>query len=304
MSMEEQLRSLTTELRNEGTMNIDSVNTLEIITAINNEDLKVAVAVQEVLPEIKTAVDFAYESLMKGGRLIYIGAGTSGRLGVLDAVECPPTFSTSPDMVLGIMAGGEKAFVRAIEGAEDKEEFGERDLINVDLTAKDTVIGIAASGRTPYVKGALHYASMVGAKTVALSCNKNSIITKVANIGIEVEVGPEVLTGSTRMKAATAHKMVLNMISTATMIRMGKVYENLMVDVNVSNQKLKDRAISIIQTVTDVEYEIAMKMLEKANNQVKSAIVMIKTSTTYDQATELLEQADGDVRKAISIRLD
>ncbi|MFD4819088.1 N-acetylmuramic acid 6-phosphate etherase [Peribacillus butanolivorans] len=304
MSMEEQLRSLTTELRNEGTMNIDSVNTLEIISAINNEDLKVAVAVQEVLPEIKTAVDFAYESLMKGGRLIYIGAGTSGRLGVLDAVECPPTFSTSPDMVMGIMAGGEKAFVRAIEGAEDKEEFGKRDLKNVDLTAKDTVIGIAASGRTPYVKGALHYASKVGAKTVALSCNKNSIITKVANIGIEVEVGPEVLTGSTRMKAATAHKMVLNMISTATMIRMGKVYENLMVDVNVSNQKLKDRAISIIQTVTDVEYEIAMKMLEKANNQVKPAIVMIKTSTTYDQAMELLEQADGDVRKAISIRLD
>ncbi|MGW6300504.1 N-acetylmuramic acid 6-phosphate etherase [Peribacillus butanolivorans] len=304
MSMEERLRSLTTELRNEGTMNIDSVNTLEIITAINNEDLKVAVAVQEVLSNIKTAVEFAYESLMKGGRLIYIGAGTSGRLGVLDAVECPPTFSTSPDKVLGIMAGGEKAFVRAIEGAEDKEEFGERDLTNVDLTANDTVIGIAASGRTPYVKGALQYARKVGAKTVALSCNKNSIITEVANIGIEVEVGPEVLTGSTRMKAATAHKMVLNMISTATMIRMGKVYENLMVDVNVSNQKLKDRAISIIQTVTNVEYDIAMKMLDKANNQVKPAIVMIKTSTTYDQATELLEKADGDVRKAISMRVD
>jgi N-acetylmuramic acid 6-phosphate etherase len=299
--MEEQLHSLTTELRNEQTMNIDSANTLEILSMINNEDLKVAVAVQEVLPEIKTAVEFAYESLKKGGRLIYIGAGTSGRLGVLDAVECPPTFSTSPETVLGIMAGGEKAFIHAVEKAEDKEEFGEQDLNNVDLTAHDTVIGIAASGRTPYVIGALHYARKVGAKTVALSCNKNSIITEAADIGIEVVVGPEVLTGSTRMKAATAHKMVLNMISTATMIRLGKVYENLMVDVKVSNHKLKERAVSIIQTVTKAEYDAVKKTLEKANNQVKPAIVMLKASATYEHAMELLEQADGDVRKAISM---
>ena len=302
--MEEHLRSLTTELRNEKTLNIDSVNTMEIISAINKEDFKVAAAVQEVLPEVETVVEWACESLKKGGRLIYIGAGTSGRLGVLDAVECPPTFSTSPDRVLGIIAGGEKAFVRAVEGAEDKEEFGECDLIDVALTANDTVIGIAASGRTPYVRGALRYAKKVGAKAVALSCNKNASITKEADIGIEVVVGPEVLTGSTRMKAATAHKMVLNMISTATMIRLGKVYENLMVDVNVSNQKLKDRAISIIETVTNADYDQALNTLEKADNQVKPAIVMIKTATDYEKAMELLENADGDVRKAISIYED
>ncbi|WP_347942521.1 N-acetylmuramic acid 6-phosphate etherase [Peribacillus simplex] len=302
--MEEHLRSLTTELRNEKTMNIDSVNTMEVISAINKEDFKVAAAVQEVLPEIETVVEWACESLKKGGRLIYIGAGTSGRLGVLDAVECPPTFSTPPDRVLGIIAGGENAFVRAVEGAEDKEEFGECDLIDVELTANDTVIGIAASGRTPYVRGALRYARKVGAKAVALSCNKNASITDAADIGIEVVVGPEVLTGSTRMKAATAHKMVLNMISTATMIRLGKVYENLMVDVNVSNQKLKDRAISIIETVTNADYDQALNTLEKANNQVKPAIVMIKTATDYEKAMELLENADGDVRKAISIYED
>ncbi|MFJ9385565.1 N-acetylmuramic acid 6-phosphate etherase [Peribacillus sp. NPDC101481] len=302
--MEEHLRSLTTELRNEKTMNIDSVNTMEIISAINKEDFKVAAAVEEVLSEIETVVEWACESLKKGGRLIYIGAGTSGRLGVLDAVECPPTFSTPPDSVLGIIAGGEKAFVRAVEGAEDKEEFGECDLMDVGLTANDTVIGIAASGRTPYVKGALRYARKVGAKAVALSCNKNASITEAADIGIEVVVGPEVLTGSTRMKAATAHKMVLNMISTATMIRLGKVYENLMVDVNVSNQKLKDRAISIIETVTNADYDQALNTLEKANNQVKPAIVMIKTATDYEKAMELLENADGDVRKAISIYED
>jgi N-acetylmuramic acid 6-phosphate etherase len=302
--MEEHLRSLTTELRNEKTMNIDSVTTMDIISAINKEDFKVAAAVEEVLPEIETVVEWACESLKKGGRLIYIGAGTSGRLGVLDAVECPPTFSTPPDSVLGIIAGGEKAFVRAVEGAEDKEEFGESDLIDVALTANDTVIGIAASGRTPYVKGALRYARKVGAKAVALSCNKNASITEAADIGIEVVVGPEVLIGSTRMKAATAHKMVLNMISTATMIRLGKVYENLMVDVNVSNQKLKDRAVNIIETVTNADYDQALNTLEKANNQVKPAIVMIKTATDYEKAMELLEKADGDVRKAISIYED
>ncbi|WP_082630415.1 N-acetylmuramic acid 6-phosphate etherase [Peribacillus muralis] len=299
--MEEHLRSLMTEMRNEGTKNIDRMNTMEIISAINNEDLKVAVAVQKVLPEIETVVEWAVESLKKGGRLIYVGAGTSGRLGVLDAVECPPTFSTPPETVLGIIAGGKSAFVHAVEGAEDKEEYGERDLIEVDLTADDTVIGIAASGRTPYVIGALRYAKKIGAKGVALSSNTDASITEAADIGIEVVVGPEVITGSTRMKAATAHKMVLNMISTATMIRMGKVYENLMVDVHVSNQKLKERAVRIIETVTDANYDHAKSILEAANNQVKPAIVMIKTSRDYVQATELLEKADGDVRKAISI---
>lgn len=299
--MENQLRSLTTELRNEQTMNIDNANTLEILSMMNNEDLKVAIAVQEVLPEIKAAVECAVESLRKGGRLIYIGAGTSGRLGVLDAVECPPTFSTSPETVIGIIAGGEKAFVRAVEGAEDKEEFGAEDLKNISLSADDTVVGIAASGRTPYVIGALRYAKETGAKAVALACNKNARISEVADIGIEVVVGPEVVTGSTRMKAATAHKMVLNMMSTASMIRIGKVYENLMVDVNVSNYKLKERAISIIQTVTGAEYEPAKETLEKTGLKVKPAIVMLKAQTTVEQAEELLNRADGDVRKAISL---
>ncbi|TDL80312.1 N-acetylmuramic acid 6-phosphate etherase [Peribacillus frigoritolerans] len=299
--MEKQLRSLTTELRNEQTMNIDSANTLEILSMMNNEDLKVAIAVQEVLPEIKAAVECAYESLKKGGRLIYIGAGTSGRLGVLDAVECPPTFSTSPDTVIGLIAGGEKAFVRAVEGAEDKEEFGVADLKAIHLSADDTVVGIAASGRTPYVIGALRYAKQTGAKAIALSCNKDAKISEAADIGIEVVVGPEVVTGSTRMKAATAHKMVLNMISTATMIKIGKVYENLMVDVNVSNHKLKERAISIIQTVTDAEYDFAKDTLEKAALKVKPAIVMIKANTSLEEALNLLNRADGDVRKAISL---
>ena len=302
--MEKQLSSLTTELRNEQTMNIDNANTLEILSMMNNEDLKVAVAVQEVLPEIKAAVECAVESLKKGGRLIYIGAGTSGRLGVLDAVECPPTFSTSPETVIGIIAGGEKAFVRAVEGAEDKEESGAEDLKNINLSADDTVVGIAASGRTPYVIGALRYAKEKGAKAIALSCNKNARISEAADIGIEVVVGPEVVTGSTRMKAATAHKMVLNMISTATMIRIGKVYENLMVDVNVSNYKLKERAVSIIQTVTGAEYELAKETLEKARLKVKPAIVMIKAQIALEQAEELLNRADGDVRKAIALYTD
>ncbi|PLR69302.1 N-acetylmuramic acid 6-phosphate etherase [Bacillus sp. UMB0893] len=302
--MEKQLSSLTTELRNEQTMNIDNANTLEILSMMNNEDLKVAVAVQEVLPEIKAAVECAVESLKKGGRLIYIGAGTSGRLGVLDAVECPPTFSTSPETVIGIIAGGEKAFVRAVEGAEDKEESGAEDLKNINLSADDTVVGIAASGRTPYVIGALRYAKEKGAKAIALSCNKNARISEAADIGIEVVVGPEVVTGSTRMKAATAHKMVLNMISTATMIRIGKVYENLMVDVNVSNYKLKERAVSIIQTVTGAEYELAKETLDKARLKVKPAIVMIKAQIALEQAEELLNRADGDVRKAIALHTD
>ncbi|MEK3805295.1 N-acetylmuramic acid 6-phosphate etherase [Bacillus sp. FSL H8-0547] len=299
--MEKQLRSLTTELRNEQTMKIDSASTLEILSIMNNEDMKVAVAVQEVLPEVKAAVEFAYESLKKGGRIIYIGAGTSGRLGVLDAVECPPTFSTSPDTVIGLIAGGERAFVKAVEGAEDREDFGVNDLKSIQLTANDTVIGIAASGRTPYVYGGLQYAKSIGAKTVALSCNKDAKISEAAEVGIEVIVGPEVVTGSTRMKAATAHKMVLNMISTASMIKIGKVYENLMVDVNVSNYKLKERAVSIIQTLTGADYETAKETLEKAELKVKPSIVMIKAKVAYDEASDLLLRADGDVRKAISL---
>lgn len=217
----------------------------------------------------------------------------------MNAVECPPTFSTNPNQVQGLMAGGEKAFVKAVEGAEDKEELGAADLQKIHLNERDTVIGIAASGRTPYVIGALKYAKSVKAKTVALSCNGNSLIGKEADHSIEVVVGPEVLTGSTRLKAASAHKMILNMISTAAMIKVGKAYENLMIDVHVSNEKLKERAIGIICKITGVSYERASQTLEEANNEVKTAVVMIKTNENYDTAKILLNDAGGYVRKAI-----
>jgi N-acetylmuramic acid 6-phosphate etherase len=297
--MEENLSKLTTELRNENTRQIDSAKPFEILQMINEEDQKVALAVKEVLPDIEAAVHFTVESFKKGGRLIYMGAGTSGRLGVLDAVECPPTFSTDPDLVQGIIAGGEGAFLKAVEGAEDQPELGICDLKRIDLTDRDTVIGIAASGRTPYVLGALQYARSIGAKTVALSCNKGAAISKEADHSIEVVVGPEILTGSTRMKAGTAHKMVLNMISTSSMILIGKAYENLMVDVHVSNQKLKERAIGIIRQVTGVSYESALETLEESDLQVKTAIVMIKTGTSKEAAEKLLTEADGYVKIAI-----
>ncbi|MGA8943242.1 MAG: N-acetylmuramic acid 6-phosphate etherase [Thermoactinomyces sp.] len=299
--MGEELGSLMTESRNDRSKQIDVLDTIEILRLINEEDQKVAMAVQKVLPDIKVAVEYASQSIREGGRLIYIGAGTSGRLGVLDAVECPPTFSTPPEMVQGLIAGGEKAFIRAVEGAEDREELGEQDLKDIQLTDKDTVIGIAASGRTPYVIGALKYARSIGAKTVALSCNKDAQISHVADHAIEVIAGPEVLTGSTRMKAGTAQKMVLNMISTTTMVRLGKVYENLMVDVHISNYKLKKRAIGIVRTVTGVSEEEAEELLQRAHREVKTAIVMQLSDLDYDKAKQLLEQANGHVREAIKL---
>ncbi|MBW7635175.1 N-acetylmuramic acid 6-phosphate etherase [Bacillus licheniformis] len=295
------LSSLTTERRNERSKRIHQAETIDMLKIMNDEDKTVAEAVQEVLPDVKTAVDYAVGSLKKGGRIIYIGAGTSGRLGVLDAAECPPTFSISPESVISIMAGGEQALFKAVEGAEDHEAFGRRDLEAVNLSNNDTVIGIAASGRTPYVLGALKYAKETGAKTVALTCNENSAISRAADHSIEVVVGPEVIAGSTRMKAATAHKMILNMISTAAMINMGKVYENLMVDVKVSNNKLKERAIRIIQTVTGVPKEMAAQALEKSNNQVKTAIIMLKINEDAAAAEKLLEKSEGDIEKALSI---
>ncbi|MEC0763196.1 N-acetylmuramic acid 6-phosphate etherase [Bacillus haynesii] len=298
------LSSLTTERRNERSKRIHQVETIDMLKIMNDEDKTVAEAVQEVLPDVKTAVDYAVGSLKKGGRIIYIGAGTSGRLGVLDAAECPPTFSISPESVIGIMAGGEQALFKAVEGAEDHEAFGRRDLEAVNLSNNDTVIGIAASGRTPYVLGALKYAKETGAKTVALTCNENSAISRAADHSIEVVVGPEVIAGSTRMKAATSHKMILNMISTAAMINMGKVYENLMVDVKVSNNKLKERAIRIIQTVTGVPKEAAALALEKSHNQVKTAIIMLKTNENAAAAEKLLEKSEGDIEKALSIYED
>ncbi|MCY8074875.1 N-acetylmuramic acid 6-phosphate etherase [Bacillus haynesii] len=298
------LSSLTTERRNERSKRIHQAETIDMLKIMNDEDKTVAEAVQEVLPDVKTAVDYAVGSLKKGGRIIYIGAGTSGRLGVLDAAECPPTFSISPESVIGIMAGGEQALFKAVEGAEDHEAFGRRDLEAVNLSNNDTVIGIAASGRTPYVLGALKYAKETGAKTVALTCNENSAISRAADHSIEVVVGPEVIAGSTRMKAATSHKMILNMISTAAMINMGKVYENLMVDVKVSNNKLKERAIRIIQTVTGVPKEAAALALEKSHNQVKTAIIMLKTNENAAAAEKLLEKSEGDIEKTLSIYED
>ncbi|WP_223594004.1 N-acetylmuramic acid 6-phosphate etherase [Neobacillus bataviensis] len=299
--MNENLELLTTESRNEQSMQIDTANPFDILRIMNEQDQLVALAVKEVLPEVEAAVQFVVASFKKGGRLIYMGAGTSGRLGVLDAVECPPTFSTDPEMVQGLIAGGEGAFLKAVEGAEDQPELGERDLKELGLTKDDTVIGIAASGRTPYVIGALRYARSLGAKTVALSCNKNAAISKEADQAIEVIVGPEVLTGSTRLKSGTAHKMILNMISTSSMILLGKAYENLMVDVHVSNQKLKERAIGIIRKITGVSYETASETLEQADLQVKTAIVMIKTNTTKQEAEQLLIKANGYVKKAIQM---
>jgi N-acetylmuramic acid 6-phosphate etherase len=297
--IEENLELLTTESRNQQTMQIDTAEAIDILRIMNEQDQLVALAVKEVLPEVEAAVQFVFESFKNGGRLIYLGAGTSGRLGVLDAVECPPTFSTEPEMVVGLMAGGEGAFLKAVEGAEDDPELGVNDLKQLELTENDSVIGIAASGRTPYVIGALRYARSIGAKTVALSCNKNAAISKEADQAIEVIVGPEVLTGSTRLKSGTAHKMILNMISTSSMILLGKAYENLMVDVKVSNLKLKERAIGIIRKITGVSYEVALETLEKSGLQVKTAIVMIMTETTKQQAEELLDAANGYVKISI-----
>ncbi|MCM3569804.1 N-acetylmuramic acid 6-phosphate etherase [Neobacillus mesonae] len=302
--MDENLALLTTETRNNHTMQIDTATPLEILRMINEEDQKVALAVKEVLSDVEAAIGFAVDSFKKGGRLVYLGAGTSGRLGILDAVECPPTFSTDPEMVQGMIAGGDRAFLKAVEGAEDRNEFGEEDLKKIGLTEKDTVVGIAASGRTPYVIGGLRYARSIGAKTVALSCNKNAAISKEADHSIEVIVGAEALTGSTRMKAGTAQKMILNMISTTSMILLGKAYENLMVDVHVSNEKLKERAIGIIRQITGVTYEVAKEALENADLQVKVAIVMIKRGINKEAAAALLDKTDGYVKKAIQIEVE
>ncbi|MBC5637642.1 N-acetylmuramic acid 6-phosphate etherase [Ornithinibacillus sp. BX22] len=295
------LSALVTEMRNENSMTIDNMSTSEILSVINKEDLKVALAVQQVLPDIEMAVERIYQALKNGGRLFYVGAGTSGRLGILDAVECPPTYSTPPELVQAVMAGGAKAIEKAVEGAEDSEELGANDLAERELTELDIVVGIAASGRTPYVAGALKYAQKIGAATVSLTSNKQAVISQFADVKIEVETGPEVITGSTRMKAATAHKLILNMLTTTTMIKIGKVYENLMVDVKVSNQKLRERAINIVSTITGASYEKAKGTLTQSNNEVKPAIVMIKANTTLDEAKRAIQQANGFVRKAIDI---
>lgn len=293
------LQGMMTETRNPDTMDLDEMSILEIVTAMNREDAKVPAAVAAVLPEIAQASAWALESLQAGGRLIYMGAGTSGRLGVLDAAECPPTFSASPDQVIGLIAGGEAAFIKAVEGAEDSPDLGKQDLIELGLAARDTVVGIAASGRTPYVLGGLAYARACGCHTVGLTCNRDTALSRAAELAIEVIVGPEVLTGSTRLKAGTAQKLVLNMISTASMVGLGKAYQNLMVDVQQTNEKLHVRAENIVMEATGVSREEARSTIEAAGGHVKTAITMLLARCSAEEATERLQRAHGRVRDAL-----
>lgn len=294
-----ELHSILSESRNSSTLDIDLLSTEAILQKINEEDQKVALAIKPALPNIAKAVDCIVAAFQKQGRLIYIGAGTSGRLGILDAVECMPTFSVTENMVVGIIAGGEKAIKRAVEGAEDNEEAAIVDLVAINLKANDVVVGIAASGRTPYVISALKYAREVGARSVSVSCNPNSAIAKEADIEICAAVGAEILTGSTRMKSGTAQKLILNMLSTASMIRIGKTYQNLMVDVSASNAKLYARALLIVMQATDCDEETATQALQEAGNEAKLAILMILTDINAAQATALLQQHHGFLRKAV-----
>ena len=295
------LDNLLTEARNPQTMELDSMTPLEIVTAMNREDARVPESIRPQLPNIARCVAWATEAIRSGGRLIYMGAGTSGRLGVLDAVECPPTFGVSPDVVVGLIAGGERAFVRAVEGAEDSRELGKADLEAIGLTQKDLVVGIAASGRTPYVLGGLAYANSLGCKTAAISCNPGSAVGQEARLAIEVAPGPECLTGSTRLKAGTAQKLILNMISTATMVGCGKAYSNLMVDVMQTNEKLVVRAQNIVMEATGVSRDSAKEAIALAGGSCKLAVTMILADCTVEEAKERLERCGGSVRQAIAL---
>lgn len=297
--MKEELSALSTEMVNPATENIDALSTLDMVRLINEEDKKVALAVEKALPEIAAAVDIIAAALESGGRLVYMGAGTSGRLGVLDASECVPTFGVREGLVVGFIAGGREAAFTALEAVEDNELLGAKDLQSIDFTAKDVVVGIAASGRTPYVLGGLRYASELGAKTVALSCVADARISAAADIAIEVVPGPEVISGSTRMKAGTAQKMVLNMLSTGGMIKTGKVYRNLMVDVVASNHKLVERALRITMQASGADAKTAAKALEAAGNQVKLAVLMCKSGLDAEAAREKLDAAKGHLRRAL-----
>ena len=293
------LKSMSTETRNQNTMNLDTMIPLEVITVMNQEDAKVPEAIKPALPNIAQCVSWAIESIEAGGRIVYMGAGTSGRLGVLDAVECPPTFGVAPEVVVGLIAGGEKAFVKAVEGAEDSRQLGHDDLVDIGLQKRDIVIGIAASGRTPYVLGGLAYAQEVGCHTVAISCNPGSAIGQAAELAIEVVPGPEVLTGSTRLKSGTCQKLILNMISTATMVGCGKAYQNLMVDVMQTNEKLVVRAQNIVMEATGCDRETAAEKIALADGNAKTAITMILADCGMEEAKERLARAKGHVREAI-----
>jgi len=295
----DEIKNLTTEQRNKKSMDIDSKSTLDILGIINAEDKLVAFAVEKEIPFITEAVELVVTSFKEGGRLLYFGAGTSGRLGVVDAVECPPTFGTPPEMVQGFIAGGKEAMFVAQEGAEDKEENGAKDVIKAKVTEKDTVCGIAASRRTPYVIGAVKKAQELGAKTIYVTCNPRSEFNLDVDVAICPDVGPEVVMGSTRMKSGTAQKLVLNMITTTAMIRIGKVYENMMIDLQMTNLKLVERSKRIVMTITGVSYNEAEKYLKEARGHVKTALVMIRAKVSYEEAKRRLELSEGFVRKAI-----
>lgn len=294
-----ELQKIATEQRNPNTTHIDTLPTLEMVRLINQEDQKVALAVAQVAPEIARAIDVITRQLSQGGRLFYAGCGTSGRLGILDAVECPPTYSTDPELVQAIIAGGYPAIFRAVEGAEDDFDLGRRDLQERGFASQDVLVGLAASGRTPYVLGAMGYARELGAAVIAVTCCPGSEVDRMADIGIAPTPGPEVITGSTRMKSGTAQKMVLNMLSTGTMIKLGKVYGNLMVDVKPSNEKLIRRCVTIVREAVGCEEDQAVSALEECGYRPKVAIVMLLKKIDAEQARELLEQAQGRIARVV-----
>ncbi|KJY79571.1 N-acetylmuramic acid 6-phosphate etherase [Vibrio nigripulchritudo] len=295
----DELSRLTTESRNPNSAEIDTLPTLEMLKVINNEDQKVALAVKDALPQIAEAVDAITNALANDGRLIYTGAGTSGRLGILDASECPPTYGTSPDLVVGVIAGGRQAILNAVENAEDNVSMGKQDLMQIKLSNRDVVVGIAASGQTPYVLSGLDYANELGATTVSISCNAASAMADVADIAITPIVGPEVVTGSSRMKAGTAQKLVLNMLTTGAMIRSGKVFGNLMVNVEANNAKLVQRQINIVIEATGVSADEASQALEQCGRQCKTAIFMILAGLDAEQAKSRLKEHNGFIRSAL-----
>ena len=293
------LSTLITEQRNPNSINVDSLSALEIVQLMNEEDKQVPLAIEKCLPQIAQAVERIVAAFQQDGRLVYIGAGTSGRLGVLDASECPPTFGVSPEMVKGIIAGGERALRHPIEGAEDSKAQAVVDLQTIQFSSKDVLVGIAASGRTPYVIGALEYAKSLGSVTVSIASNPNSAMANIVDIAIDTVVGPEVLTGSSRLKSGTAQKLVLNMLTTASMILMGKCYQNLMVDVQASNEKLKARAIRIVMQATDCDKSLAEETLKVADQNAKLAIMMILSGLDRAQAEALLEKHQGKLQLAL-----
>lgn len=294
------LSKMLTESRNPNSENIDNCSTLDILKIINNEDKQIAFAVEKELPHIAQAVDAISQAFLKQGRLIYLGAGTSGRLGILDASECPPTYGTPPEQVIGLIAGGHPAIFKAVENAEDNPQLALADLKNIHFTAKDVLVGIAASGRTPYVIGGMQFAKSIGATVVSLCCNPNAPMTKIANIAITPIVGAEVITGSSRMKSGTAQKLILNMLTTASMIKIGKVYGNLMIDVEATNAKLIERQIAIVMQATECNRETAISALTQCHRHCKTAILMILANLNAEQAKQALSKNNGFIRQTLN----